>query len=101
MCPTCRCEISHDDRKAFRMYGVALIWQMCKESHEEKFEAWIQKFEISHDYDMKMYEAAALWEKESRNKDKFKKWIETLKRVAPITPMENLLDAPEYLPQSQ
>ena len=36
----------------------------------------------------------------SRGEDVVKVWIEKVKRHAYITPMEKVLDAPEFVPQS-
>ena len=52
--------------------------------------------EIEHS---RLYGGAIAWiMMMSRGEDKFKDWIESLKGVVCITPMEDVLDAPEYIP---
>lgn len=40
------------------------------------------------------------WTKKMSDEDVVKVWIEKVKRHTYITPMENVLDAPEFVPQS-
>lgn len=53
--------------------------------------------EIDH---LRMCSAANAWIKYiSLGEDKVKSWIEKVKRFTHITPMENVLGAPEFVPQ--